>query len=297
MSIKVLSTDSKGTPCPECKAVSFPITPSLMEDYFYEKELKCPKCNSKLDLWNLILRHFEWGIPSYLFAVVGGNNTWSTITMKPNEVFVLELESLGIPVDSKILQVSYSAQGKGIQPIELHGNVPYRHFIPNKLYLFGRPFGEAVQETTVLVVVDWVKYNEENQVWHNLIEAVESFSIKKYHTTIIPSNVSVESKLNIILSKYLGKIVSNKRVSDFLSNGATYSHQLNILLPLLAKFEKFPIMSDFLRGNLNELRDYRNEFSHQGKYSKPVDKPVISRLLCASIFGLAYLNIFESKIK
>jgi hypothetical protein len=297
MGIELLSTDIKGTPCSECKAFSFSITSSLLEGYFYNKEIKCPKCGAKLDLWNSLMRHFQWEFPSYLFAVVGGNNTWSKINMKPNETVVINLQDLGIPADAKILQISYTPQGGSLFPVELHGNVPNRHFIPTRIHLFGKPNGESVENTIVLVVIDWVPKNEENEVWHNLIEAIESFSQYKYHLTIIPANVSVEAKLNFILFKYLTRIASKKRVSDFLSNGATYSHQLNILLPLLADFEKFPLMPDFLRGYLNELRDYRNEFAHQGKYSKDIDKSTTARLLCSATFGLAYLNIFENKLQ
>ncbi|MFV8328417.1 hypothetical protein [Flavobacterium sp. ZS1P14] len=129
-----------------------------------------------------------------------------------------------------------------------------------------------------------------------MIEAVEAFSVKSFPSTIIPANVSVESRLTPIISEYLEKIISKKRISDFLSTGATYSHQLNILLPLLTTFEEFPTMPDFLRGNLNLLRNLRNQLAHEGKL-KNIDKSTISTLLCSATFGLTYLNILEKHLK
>jgi hypothetical protein len=296
MEIKLLSTDTKGTPCSECKAYSFPITSELLEDYFFNRDLICPECKSKLDLWGLLIRHFEWGFPSYLYAVVGGNDTWAEIIMKPNEIFILDLEKIGVPENAKILQIGYTPQEKGLFPLEIHGNYPLRHFVPNKIHLFGKTDGEVVEQTRVLVTINWVENNDENELWTNLIEAVEAFSIKKFQATIIPANVSVESRLTPIISEYLEKIASKQKVSDFLSTGATYSHQLNILLPLLTTFEKFPKMPDFLRGNLNSLRSLRNQLAHKGKLDN-IDKSRVANLLCSAIFGLTYLNILDKHLK
>ena len=296
MNIKLLSTDSRGTPCSECKAYSFPITNELFENYFQNRELICPKCDAKLNLWDLLLRHFDWEVSTYLYAIVGAKSTWAEIIMKPNEDFFLDLETIGITTESKILQIGYTPQENGLMPLEVHTNVPIRHFIPNKINLFGKPFREPKEETRVLVTVDWVDNNDENVLWQNLIEAVEAFSIKKYQSVIIPANVAVESRLTPILSEYIEKIVSKKRVESFLTSGATYSHQVNVLLPLLATAENFPLMPDFLRGNLNSLRTFRNELAHKGKLEN-IDKSKVATLLCSATFALSYLNIFANHLK
>lgn len=258
--------------------------------------MKCPKCEAKLDWWDLIIRHFDWPISSYLYGVVGGMNTSVMIHMKPNEIFTLDLEQIGIPTNAKILSLGYTPNGKGLFPIEVHGNMPYRHFIPHKIQLFGRPFGEPAEKTPVAVGISWVQVDEENQLWNNLVEAFEAFSIHKYQSCIIPANVAVEAKLNKLLDDYLSRHASNKRVTDFLSSGATYSHQLNILLPLISNIEGFPILPEHIRGGLNELRDYRNKIAHKGVSSKPLDKLITGRLLCSATFALGYLNLLEAKI-
>jgi hypothetical protein len=297
MEYTLLHTRIDGSPCPDCKAISFDINPTNLLNYFLNVEMKCPKCNAKLDWWKLLLRHFEWGFSSYLYAIVGGFHTGFIIKMKPNEIFELDLEKVGIPKDSKILQIGYTPNGNGVFPLEVHGNTPYRHFIPNKIFLFGRPFGESAEETLVSVGIDWIYLTENNELWSNFVEAIEAFSINKFQAAIIPSNVAVEAKLSEILDKYLSRYASSKRVGDFLINGATYSHQLNIMLPLISNIEGFPDLPDHIRGNLNELRDYRNKIAHKGKPVRPLDKNTTGKLLCTASFALGYFNLLEKKIE
>lgn len=292
MDIKLLRTNKTGTPCSECKAYSFSITSNLFENYYFEKPLICPACNSKLNLWNLLHRHFEWNFSSYLYTVIGANNTWAEINMKPNEVFTLDLNKIGITNEAKILTIGYSPQENGVMPLEIHGNLPIRHFIPNIINLFGRPFGEPKELTRVLVTVDWVENYNENTLWQNLIEAVEAYSTNSLSSTIIPANVAIESRLTPIVSKYLEEVISKQRAKDFLSQAATYSHQLNILLPLLAKIHGFPKLPDSIRGNLNALRGLRNELAHKGRLEQ-INKSTIATMLCSATFGLTYLNLFE----
>lgn len=297
MEYRHLHTNIYGTPCPECKAITFEISSENLLKYYLNQDIICPKCATKLNWWNLLLRHFDWGYPVYLFSIVGGFNTSLIVDMKPNEIFVLDLLQLGIPKKSKILQINYTPNGSGLYPLEMHGNTPFRHFIPHKIHLYGKPFGEIIDKTPIAISINWVHLSEDNVLWGNLVEAVEAFSINKFQSSIIPANVAVEAKLNQIINGYLSNFISSKRVEDFLSNGATYSHQLNILLPLIANIEKFPLLPEHIRGGLNELRDFRNKIAHKGTPVKLLDKINTGRLLCCASFALGYLNLLETEIK
>lgn len=302
MKYDLLHTEIYQTPCPECKAISFPITHENLANYFHGIKMKCPKCDTNLDWWTLLLRHFEWEVPSYTYAIVGGFTTSLRIFMKPNEIFSLDLEQIGIPKKSKILQTNYTPNGIGLFPVELHGNTPPRHYIPNVINLYGRPFGEVTEEISVTeeipvaVQINWAEKSDTSQIWENLINAVESFTLKDYNSCVIPSNVSVESTLNNIMTKYFSVFAAKDYVEDFLSSGATYSYQLNVLLPLIAHYNDFPKIPDFIRGNLNKLRSHRNSLAHTGKTKKQIDKKTASELVCSAAFGLSYLNLLEEKM-
>jgi len=292
----LITLDTRDTPCPNCKAFSISITSKNLLNYFLGAEIKCLKCETKLDWWELLIRHFDSNFSHNLYGIIGGLRTIVRINMKPNEIYKLDLNKCEIPSNAKVLEINYTPLGKGLFPQEMHGNIPYRHFIPHKIYLYGRPLGEFSDEIQVEVSIIWIKVDDENQLWSNLVEAVEAFLINKYPSCIIPANVAVEAKLNKLLDDYLSRYASNKRVTDFLTSGATYSHQLNVLLPLVANFEKFPILPEHIRGELNILRDYRNNIAHKGVTVKPLNKTITGKLLCAATFALGYLFLLEKRI-
>ncbi len=220
--------------------------------------------------------------------------------MKVGEVFTLDLEKIGIPKESKILQINYTPNGLGLFPTEIHGNTPIRHNIPNVINLYGRAFNQSKEENEevpVSVQINWARKTVENEIWDNLIDAVEAFTVKNYNGCVIPSNVSVESALNNLMTEYFYKYAAKDRVREFLNNGATYSYQLNILLSVVADNSGFPKLPDDIRGNLNKLRDLRNSLAHSGRTEKQIDKKTISELICSAAFGLSYLNLLQNHLR
>lgn len=246
----------------------------------------------------MLYRHFEWEHSSYFFALIGGINSWIKIYLKPNETLTLDFVRLGIPKDAKILHLGYTPNGQGVFPVELHGNTPIRHIIPKKIQLFGKPFGDIEsedQEIPIIVSVDWIPMDENNELWYNLIEAFEAFAVGQYKSTIIPANVAIESKLYSILLNYFENLCSKEKSTDFLSNAATYSYQLNILLPLLSDKIDFPKLPEFIVGNLNRLRKLRNDIAHKGSTAK-INKNECSNLLLSTVFCMSYLILFEKEL-
>jgi hypothetical protein len=286
-------TTIPSTPCSECKAASLPLDSEYLGRYFHSVKIACSNCNAELDWWKLLLRHLEWNIPFYVYGLVGALDTLLTLKMKPNELITLDLVEVGIPPDAKILHISYTPNGKGLFPVEVHGNAPIRHFTPHKIWLYGRPLGEPEGEIPVTVSVAWVNTTLTEESWQNLIQAVEAYSIADYQRSIIPANVSVEAKLNQLMQTYLTKYASAKRVEEFLETRATYSYQLNVLLPVLTSHVHFPELPEHIRGKLNDLRNHRNDIAHKGKLEKELDKPASAQLLCAAVFGLGYMNLLE----
>jgi hypothetical protein len=210
--------------------------------------------------------------------------------MKPGEVATLDLSECGIPASSRILQLGYTPQGKGLFPLELHGNIPLRHIIPHTIHLYGRPTDDPEPETEILVSVLWVPASEEEESWNNMILAFEAFHHRAYESVVIPANVAVESKLNRMLSKTLAAVVSNERVDRFLTDAATYGHQLNVLLPFVASIMGLPELPNHIRGILNRLKRNRNELAHTGKLSKTTTERQAAEYICAAFFSFVYIN-------
>jgi len=297
MAIEFHHTVPPEVPCSECKQASFIVDSTYLRKYFFSEPIVCSRCKAKIDWWSLLLQHTELRFPFYLFGLVGALNTLLTVRMKPNEVFLLDLSEVQIPPDAHILHLNYTPNGNGLFPLEVHGNTPIRHFTPHKIHLFGRPFGEPAESTPVAISVSWVQTAFTEESWQNLVQAFEAYSIDKFHSPIIPANVAVESRLGMVLQEYYSKFASQDRVEDFLETRATYSYQLNVLLPVLTHSVKFPNLPDHIRGELNRLRDLRNDLAHRGKLNTQLDKSSCAKLVCASVFGFGFVELLEDHLR
>jgi len=94
---------------------------------------------------------------------------------------------------------------------------------------------------------------------------------------------------------YFEKICGKERSTDFLNNAATYSYQLNILLPLLSDKISFPNLPTSIMGNLNRLKKLRNELAHKGS-TVNIDKKECANLLLSAVFCMSYLILFEKEL-
>jgi hypothetical protein len=102
--------------------------------------------------------------------------------------------------------------------------------------------------------------------------------------------------LSILMTKYVRQFCSNKRTSDFLENAATYSYQLNVLLPILCAHYGLRNLSKDVRGTLNELRSLRNQVGHRGKLDKPLTRPTAGRIFVGALFGFHYVRYIRSRV-
>jgi hypothetical protein len=103
------------------------------------------------------------------------------------------------------------------------------------------------------------------------------------------------SSLNVFLFGYLGRYAAGESVKHFLDDAATYSHQLNVVLPLVAALGGAPRLPDHIRGLLNRLRRLRNQIVH-GKLKTPLSQAEIAELLCSALFAFRYVDLVQSRL-
>lgn len=230
-----------------------------------------------------------------VFALIGANHTFTSITLRPGQRVTLNLEDHGVPKDSKVLDISYTPDMGGLFPVEERGNTPYRfnQEIRHTINLYPIPLRmkEQPRGTRVAVSVTWVLHTLDDEAWQNLVNACRAYYTQQYQAVIIPANVAIEVRLGRLLTAFLENIVSKEHTRNFLTNSATYSHQLNVILPVLTSLKKVPTLPDNIRGHLNRLREHRNDIAHRGVSRKPLEKEDVRDCLCAALFGFHYLNL------
>lgn len=227
---------------------------------------------------------------------VGAQTTSFTMPLRPGIRAKYRLSEKGIPPEAKVLHVNYSPNTCGganpVFPLEWHGNVPTRRFVSDEVILHPVPVtdGEPPTESKLGVMITWVPHGAADHSWQSLFDAFEEFVAGRYASIVVPANVAVESSLFPVLTRLIDQFVGKKRTDEFLSSAATYSHQLNVVLPLIVELRGLPRLPKHITGLLNRLRSLRNELAHSGGTRTPLDRKDAAQLLAAALFGFHYVR-------
>lgn len=298
--------------CIECNK-GFYVNAQLLVNYFKMIQNFCPHCKKNLDLWAITLKSMN-SFLSEALALVGAEHTFFVLTIYPPEQFGsnqknairMKFSDFGIPSDARILDVSTTVTVPGsendgyLSLLAAQGNSPYRH---HKIYpeMVWYPYPQGTPPylpTDISFSITWAEAAEENEeAWEGLADALQAFWQGRTKHAIIPANVAVELELMRLLTTFFEQNkISSKKVDPFLREKATYSNQLNILLPTLINMIKAPILPSQIIGQLNRLRDLRNAIGHRSRTEKPLDRNDVARCLCAAIFRFHYINFIAGPL-
>jgi hypothetical protein len=128
------------------------------------------------------------------------------------------------------------------------------------------------------------------------MDAFESYSHQRYPSMIVPATSVVESALSGLLSRQLPSLVSKRRADDFPDAAASYSHRLNVLLPMISHYNGIPQLPPGVHGALGKLRALRNDLQQGGIASSTLDARAAAELLCGALFGFRYLRYVEERL-
>lgn len=283
--------------CPQCGA-PMTIQDAYTVAYFDKGPVVCPACSADLDWWATILREVrENFMMNQAFGPVGAQSVVFRITLRSGERTQYKLSDHGIPTDARVLYVNYTPAGP-LFPVELHGNVATRRFVRNEITLWPVPLANPAdaRPTDVNVLVSWVPHSQLDTSWGNLVDAFEAYASGSYDSAVVPANVAVEAALSVFLFEYFSQYAAGDSVKHFLDDAATYSHQLNVVLPLVSALGGAPELPDHIRGLLNRLRRLRNQIAHDGKLETSLSQAETAELLCSALFGFRYVGLVQSRL-
>lgn len=285
---------STGFSCPSCSK-TLNVSVQYMLEYFEGKETRCPNCGQAFDWWQTVLDVIrEDREPMQTLASIGANWTIIMVKATPNKAFQVDLTEHGIPEDARVLDISGQLFRDqyigGIIPLEMHTNIRPRHIIPSKITIYPASLEESqLIEKDIPLFVTWGSKLFDDYAWQSLIDAFHAYVSRNYVATIVPANVAIESILGRVMTAFFEPLVARDRLKSFLQDGATYSHQLNVLLPALLSLTNIHNLPDNIRGKLNRLRDLRNEIAHKG-HVKNFGKEEAAECLTAALFGFDYFK-------
>lgn len=260
---------------------------------------RCSACGAAIDVWKLLRFAMTTGSNAIAFGVpIGLQFTIVWYRLPVNGVKELDLRREGVPANAQLLRVVHRPprfQTALILDLEALDSARGPLFEYRLLGLWDghEPAEVDVQgETAVL----WAPHDNDDVGRLNLVNALDAFANQRVRDAIIPANVAVERTLGRVVDDYLEWVgVSKKRRQSFLRDAATFSHQLNVLSPVIAAHLAVAPLSDEFRRHLNRLRELRNGSAHGGI---PLDATheEVADCMAAAVVGFGYARMLGEKL-
>jgi hypothetical protein len=276
-----------------------PIPADVVRRYLDGEPAVCPRCGATDDWWSVLLSMVR-SVMTVPLSVIGAQRLSVQLTLRRGRETVIDFTGLGVPEDARILRAYFTADAEGQQswlsPTHALGSQPGPPWIPRKFAIYPWPFDiDGARATTkVNMLVAWLPAGDPDVARAQLTDAFDAYTgAEDSAKFVIPANTAVEVAVASVIDNWLRDNASAQHVDRFLTDAATYSHQLNVLMPALAGALGAPQLPDHIRGALNRLRRLRNQIAHSGKFDAPITHFDAAECLCAAFFGVEYARLIE----
>jgi hypothetical protein len=269
----------------------------LFTSFFLGNAPSCPQCNQPIDLWQQVATWIreQFGFGSAI-ALAGANQTFTTLHLTPGQVTKIDLTIAGVPSDAEIVSLNLTSEG-GVHPLLLHGNDVLRGLGPS-FHVFGRPIPLAPgqpSEGRLNISAVWFVRRADDTVVRHLVDAARHYEAKHYDAVVVPANIAAEAAITPVIAAGLARYGTADSREAFLRDGATYAHQLNVLLGVVADLHSVPRIPEEIRSGLNRLRKLRNQVGHSGRCD-PQSRDDAARHLSSAIFGVEYASFLSASL-
>jgi hypothetical protein len=293
MRIELSETAKAALLCFECGSLTeASYGDDVVGDVLTGQPPRCSQCSEPLDIWKLLVagmtvgRGLAFGLPT------GVRCTQIFYRLPIGTTTELVLAAEGVPEDAQLLWVAHRTRPEGQAIIVDLGATdssrpPMQQYVVTGLWNSPQPAPADVQgQTTVF----WAVHDADDVGRQLLVHALESVTNHRSRDAIVPANVAVESTLTRVVEDYVEWIgVGKDRRRSFLRDAATFSHQLNVLSPAIARHLSAPALPAHVRGALNRLRELRNDAAHAGV--RELDRTELGTCLAAAIVGFRYARL------
>jgi hypothetical protein len=282
--------------CEPCHRLIPVFSGNPIVDYLKGTPPTCPACGKPVDVWSSIVGLLETGGFQVGSLPLGANQTLIPFRLPAGKLVKIELEAHGIPRGAKIIHRSYHGHGgEGfLAALESRGQSPDAFVIGDHVHVYGASFGDDPCTTgnEYSLAVTWAEPSADDEAWNSLIDAFEAYANGRLAKAIIPANVAVELSLERVLRTFLlATGLGKDAVSTFLKDGATYGHQLKVLLPALASLTDAPALPAAVWSNLKGLLTKRHAMAHTGTTGHALDRSQVAAWLSAALFGFHYVGL------
>ena len=284
-----------GVPCPKClfSLGTFEIT---AEAFFREGSVPCRNCGEQVNLWHASERFAANAFPGLMtVSSLGATQTRLEFELNPGESKEIDFKTFGIPDSATILELVFSPQGKS-WPLLKHSNNALRRFIGTKVWVYGVPFDFGQDGRSVMGSITWIERGQNTQSFLYMVDAMEAMSARKFLHVILSAHIAFELEAMSLVRAALDRFASRSKVRDFIERELSLANAINVILPNICGQEGIRVLSDSLRGALNQLRELRNKIVHEGLADTDLTENDASRMLFAAMFGFEYTRFVRKQL-
>ena len=278
--------------CHECGEIA-ESEANIADSYLLGQAGACPLCRANLDYWRVaVLMVKQNFLRLEPFFLLGAQFTAFQTQVVRDRITQFDLYAEGLPRNALILNVNVN--GAGMLCGEAGGSDRILRNTGGLLNIHAYHMSHSPEpradEGHANIFVTWVPVSPDDAAWTSLVTAFTHYVAANYEASLIPANVAVEARLFRFLERNLSRVAASEAVERFLTSDATYSRQLNILLPLVVSHLGAPQLNEDLRGKLRRLNSLRNDVAHRGHCAPSLDKDECAELVTASLFAFRYLG-------
>jgi hypothetical protein len=231
-------------------------------------------------------RSLSFGLES-----LGAEVTYVDFPLEVGQTVTIDFAEYGIPKGATILSVDWCSMNGNCMPAELvpgAASVNYKYMVTEVVGVLSR-IASPPESSVVQARITWIFESNPTPDWLHLRDGFRAYSQERYREFIIASSSVVEVSCFRLLSVVLEKTLGKDKLSRFLRD-ITFSTAMNVIVPIISSYERFPLLPDHIRGLLNRLRSLRNEVIHEGTLSAMTTRET-QELLCATCFGHQYFAL------
>lgn len=295
------TTSEHAGSCPSCSY----ILPALVDCaglYFECGYVTCNECGARVDLWQVVSgRAKDLGtIGPWSLASLGAARTSLVMPLRSGRYYEIDIVDHGAPIGSKILGVNFTGQGGEdgcVTGLAWHGNTVVRRIRGTVLRLIGVPLGEGPLPRTgnVAISITWIRPGESDG-WVYLQSAFDAVADGELAPALVFAQAAVEISAMPVVAQCLERYAGADRVKQFMRDGLSFGHALNVVLPNLCGQWRLPQLPDQIRGALNNLRRTRNDIIHEGATAANITSEKTGEGLAAATFGFEYIRFIAPKL-
>lgn len=281
--------------CPNCSTVLEHLDIHF-KNYFNSDRDVCNSCHTPINLFEELINTLDgaWKAFGWHYSMLGCVGGFEVINVKKGQQTNIDLTDK--IKGGRLLYTNYTPLGEGLFPNEVHGNTPKPHIKRSRFSVYPIPVEGAGDECEVQFLYWFAPEDIVNDLSSELmLDAFEKYYEGNYRHMVISARTSIE----ILQQRFITRVfedceISKDNLEPFLKDKATYSSQLKILLPVLAKIMNFPDIDTNIRDGLICLTKNRNSLVHNGTLKSGYDDvQKLKKALLSAFFTFKYFKVIH----